>query len=157
MKKCSFKVSGLAEKWLRYGERERRTRRVFCRNTNRRWLQKVAQQNPDQRCELLLSLLAESGQPSDCAAQHNGFSRSCHQKSGTDAACSAFEVAIAEIHLQTAGAVVETENNAHRLLETVPKATDLVRIVAEIVLARRYLQIALLEELHANRYHVTKT
>jgi hypothetical protein len=31
--------------------------------------------------------------------------------------------------------VVETENNAGRLLETVPKATDLVRIVAEIVLA----------------------
>jgi hypothetical protein len=66
-------------------------------------------------------------------------------------------VAIAEIHLQTAGAVVETENNARRLLETVPKASDLVRIVAEIVLARRYLQLALLEELYANRYHVTKT
>jgi hypothetical protein len=29
--------------------------------------------------------------------------------------------------------------------------------LAGIILARRYPQLALLEEFHANRYHVTKT
>jgi hypothetical protein len=57
-----------------------------------------------------------------------------------------------------APAVVETENDARRSLETPgPKTTDLIRIGAGIVLARRYPQLALLEVFHAGLHHVTKT